>query len=212
MNNSMKKIGRNDPCPCGSGKKYKNCCLSYGTQSIRDRINRLVKEHGYDSTMSHILCNMYYNMKKKQWLGACHAISSILYVALSEIGYKPSLCIGEVTGNNLYFDHSWITIDGMIIDFAINKTLLNGDPASGIIIFDQDIETGLSSCLTYGVQGRGIEDDALLVAEMPFVTFMNMYPDEEKGLWSIVEKVLGITIDISQMEQKYEHVTRKLIR
>ena len=22
------KIGRNDPCPCGSGKKYKNCCGS----------------------------------------------------------------------------------------------------------------------------------------------------------------------------------------
>ena len=20
------KIGRNDPCPCGSGKKYKHCC------------------------------------------------------------------------------------------------------------------------------------------------------------------------------------------
>lgn len=25
-----KKIGRNDPCPCGSGKKYKNCCLKSG--------------------------------------------------------------------------------------------------------------------------------------------------------------------------------------
>ena len=23
---SSEKIGRNDPCPCGSGKKYKNCC------------------------------------------------------------------------------------------------------------------------------------------------------------------------------------------
>ena len=23
----MPKIGRNDPCPCGSGKKYKKCCL-----------------------------------------------------------------------------------------------------------------------------------------------------------------------------------------
>ncbi|HPD61710.1 MAG TPA: SEC-C metal-binding domain-containing protein, partial [Thermodesulfobacteriota bacterium] len=23
----MEKIGRNDPCPCGSGKKYKKCCL-----------------------------------------------------------------------------------------------------------------------------------------------------------------------------------------
>ena len=23
---SGKKVGRNDPCPCGSGKKYKKCC------------------------------------------------------------------------------------------------------------------------------------------------------------------------------------------
>ncbi|MGM0198707.1 hypothetical protein IGI68_001377 [Enterococcus sp. DIV1314a] len=23
----VNKIGRNDPCPCGSGKKYKKCCL-----------------------------------------------------------------------------------------------------------------------------------------------------------------------------------------
>ena len=25
--NTEKKIGRNDPCPCGSGKKYKHCCI-----------------------------------------------------------------------------------------------------------------------------------------------------------------------------------------
>ncbi len=25
---SQEKIGRNDPCPCGSGKKYKKCCLN----------------------------------------------------------------------------------------------------------------------------------------------------------------------------------------
>jgi preprotein translocase subunit SecA len=24
------KIGRNDPCPCGSGKKYKKCCGAQG--------------------------------------------------------------------------------------------------------------------------------------------------------------------------------------
>ncbi|MEW6623620.1 MAG: SEC-C metal-binding domain-containing protein [Bacillota bacterium] len=23
---SEPKVGRNDPCPCGSGKKYKKCC------------------------------------------------------------------------------------------------------------------------------------------------------------------------------------------
>lgn len=26
VKNTEKKVGRNDPCPCGSGKKYKNCC------------------------------------------------------------------------------------------------------------------------------------------------------------------------------------------
>jgi len=25
---ATEKIGRNDPCPCGSGKKYKNCCMN----------------------------------------------------------------------------------------------------------------------------------------------------------------------------------------
>lgn len=23
---NVEKVGRNDPCPCGSGKKYKKCC------------------------------------------------------------------------------------------------------------------------------------------------------------------------------------------
>lgn len=26
-----KKVGRNDPCPCGSGKKYKHCCIGKDT-------------------------------------------------------------------------------------------------------------------------------------------------------------------------------------
>jgi hypothetical protein len=25
-----RKIGRNDPCPCGSGRKFKKCCLGKG--------------------------------------------------------------------------------------------------------------------------------------------------------------------------------------
>jgi hypothetical protein len=34
----MDKIGRNDPCPCGSGKKYKKCCMMRDQESeIRDR-------------------------------------------------------------------------------------------------------------------------------------------------------------------------------
>lgn len=28
--NNKKKIGRNEPCPCNSGKKFKKCCLGKG--------------------------------------------------------------------------------------------------------------------------------------------------------------------------------------
>ena len=27
ITNPLRGVGRNDPCPCGSGKKYKKCCL-----------------------------------------------------------------------------------------------------------------------------------------------------------------------------------------
>ena len=28
VNENQPKVGRNDPCPCGSGKKFKKCCLN----------------------------------------------------------------------------------------------------------------------------------------------------------------------------------------
>ena len=31
----VNKIGRNDPCPCGSGKKYKQCCEQTGIAPIQ---------------------------------------------------------------------------------------------------------------------------------------------------------------------------------
>ncbi|HXL82886.1 MAG TPA: SEC-C metal-binding domain-containing protein [Casimicrobiaceae bacterium] len=31
----MAKPGRNDPCPCGSGKKYKRCCLAKDEEAER---------------------------------------------------------------------------------------------------------------------------------------------------------------------------------
>lgn len=36
----MGKINRNDPCPCGSGKKYKKCC------EIRERARKQKKFEG----------------------------------------------------------------------------------------------------------------------------------------------------------------------
>ena len=37
LQNPYKNVGRNDPCPCGSGKKYKKCGLINGPQHARGR-------------------------------------------------------------------------------------------------------------------------------------------------------------------------------
>ena len=34
----MAKPGRNDRCPCGSGKKYKACCLTQDTAAELERL------------------------------------------------------------------------------------------------------------------------------------------------------------------------------
>jgi hypothetical protein len=31
-----KKLSRNAPCPCGSGKKYKHCCITKGFDWVED--------------------------------------------------------------------------------------------------------------------------------------------------------------------------------
>jgi len=31
----IKEIGRNDPCPCGSGKKFKYCCLKKNNKNLK---------------------------------------------------------------------------------------------------------------------------------------------------------------------------------
>jgi uncharacterized protein len=32
LENPLRHVGRNDPCPCGSGKKFKKCCLGIETE------------------------------------------------------------------------------------------------------------------------------------------------------------------------------------
>ncbi len=49
MKNKAVKIGRNNPCPCGSGKKYKNCCRNKKQQfsikeEYKNRYDITVKE------------------------------------------------------------------------------------------------------------------------------------------------------------------------
>jgi len=41
----MARIGRNQPCPCGSGKKYKKCCYK------KNNISQIVLANGFGKNL-----------------------------------------------------------------------------------------------------------------------------------------------------------------
>lgn len=180
--------------------------------STEQLIRAAVSANGYDDRISDVLCNLNRYMQRKQWWGACHASCSALYVALSELGYSPKLCIGEMMGQGLYFDHSWIELNGKIIDMAISMTLLGGAPASEPILFGKNIRNGMEPVIEYGVPGRGIEGESLIVMNLPFTDYMNAFPDEKDGLWGVVRELLGTEIDIENLRKKYKDVVRVIVR
>ena len=172
--------------------------------STGDLIRAAVQNAGYKEDIANVLCNLNGYMNRKQWWGACHASCSTLYVALSELGYSPKLCIGEMLGQGLYFDHSWIELDGQILDIAISMTLLGGAPVSEPIVFGKNIRSGKESVIKYGVPGRGIEGETLVVNSLPFIDYMDGFPDEKNGLWGVVQELLGRKVDIPVLREKYQ--------
>ncbi|MDI3258795.1 MAG: SEC-C domain-containing protein [Sinobacteraceae bacterium] len=60
------KPGRNDPCPCGSGKKYKHCCLRAAQAEVADarelvwrRLRRWKDEDGFATQMLRFVRDAY---------------------------------------------------------------------------------------------------------------------------------------------------------
>jgi hypothetical protein len=53
--NERVKISRNDPCPCGSGAKYKRCCIDKGFTWVRDADGTVFREIPISDEMRELL-------------------------------------------------------------------------------------------------------------------------------------------------------------
>lgn len=175
------------------------------------QIKEIISINGYKKEMAEIIVKMYEYIKKNQWWGACHACSSVLYVLLSEIGYKPNLCVGEVKYKRYLFDHSWIEIDKKVIDLAISRTLENGSAVSAPIILNIDLETKEKTTIEYGIKEQRFDDETLLLLQLSFNEYMKFFPGNNRGLWGVVETILGKQINIEEFERKYNR-TQRVIR
>ena len=56
------KLGRNDPCPCGSGKKYKKCCLMRDERKSHETLAKFVGNDWIEAELAKVKLDGYNNM------------------------------------------------------------------------------------------------------------------------------------------------------
>lgn len=100
-------IGRNEPCPCGSGKKYKKCC--YGKNSnAKDRKHQVLPRYDEIDYGKPILDEDFFNLNTVHEISAPRLLySSLLMPEVEEVAEKISRKFIERG------EEEWETIEGI---------------------------------------------------------------------------------------------------
>lgn len=121
------------------------------------------------------LCNF---VIKKQWLGACHAVTAVLFGVAKRLEIESVPCIGEVKNAFTIFDHSWLEINGKKFDIAIIMPL-NMAYATGPVFNDMDLTTNEPIDMEYGVEFEGLGDQAMFAYAQDIYSYMKACPNPD---------------------------------
>ncbi len=73
----MDKTGRNDPCPCGSGRKYKKCCLARdGGRSPATSIEQVYAEVAELDALSNRVLDLIHERRFDEAEMVCRRLSA----------------------------------------------------------------------------------------------------------------------------------------
>lgn len=105
----MAKVGRNDPCPCGSGKKYKQCCLK-AEQVAQGDSDRAMQLHEFDQQMVERLLRFASREFGSEWI---KELVELLDGELDSL-MAPLVIPGAV--------YDWASEDGTILELFIESS------------------------------------------------------------------------------------------
>lgn len=178
---------------------------------LENSIIEIMKRYNYSEESESVIARLFNLMVAKELRGFCHASASVLFVCLTELSLNPGLFIGEANIENKYFDHSWICLNGRIIDLAIALPLDYSD-AVGPVILDCDLYTKGKTSVNYGKEsGFEYDDITKNIMNLNFVEYMDNAPYSKNGLWEFVRIALNQNIDIDNFRTKYMNTKRSLL-
>lgn len=106
------KIGRNDPCPCGSGKKYKQCCASSRTDFLEP------ERKGHDGAVERAI-DWLMNKHRK---AVSVAIAEMLFDGLSPEEEEALKAQDLETWNSIQLNATeWLLAEGQILVHGEHK-------------------------------------------------------------------------------------------
>lgn len=110
----MPKVGRNDLCPCGSGKKYKNCCM----RQDRARVSR---ELGLGREDAFLLNNLYEYARQPRFARDLSEAFALYWGAVYDLSGLSEISADDLRRTVEWFAHDYETsADGRhLIDIFI---------------------------------------------------------------------------------------------
>lgn len=197
------KANRNDVCPCGSEKKYKKCCWNW-----REKWAAGIDRYECDQEIKDIIRGTYDFIAEHDYRGGCHTISAIMHILLTEKGFNSIVRLGEVQIDRMTFDHSWIDLDGKVIDMAIMNTLQDGIKIPPVI-FGESVSTKKQVEYRYGVS-QNIDRTAQVVLNMSIGNYlMGGVEQGTLAIMRIIAENANISFDnIEETVKKYSSIYR----
>ncbi len=122
------KIGRNDPCPCGSGKKYKKCCAIF--------------DDAKTAQLSPEECRLFY----ETWYGLMGFVNKQKHVIKPEIKPEYPNDISDVLVHKV---REVLWKEPELIDEYINKTVLSQEKIGILKLWETNYKKGIFLILEY---------------------------------------------------------------
>lgn len=148
----------------------------------------------------------------EDWQGACHASSTVLFSLLAAQGVEANICLGEASLGKIYFDHSWVEVNGEIYDAAISNTLVS-DLYFPPVFRGFDLSTAKPTELQYGTpSGQGYDENAQWIRSISVPEYMSQFPNHPQGLFGItklIAKSAGIRVNLATIEKCAAYATWK---
>jgi len=153
LKNGKFKVGRNDPCPCGSGKKYKRCCMNTKTP----RPVNLEK---------HYLQKYDIRLKKPEDVDGIRSAGRLVIQTLDLM--EENLKVGVTTE----------TLNTIAHEFAVKH---NAIPAPlNYRGFPKSICTSINEVICHGIPGeQALADGDIINVDITLI-FKNYYADASK--------------------------------